>query len=59
MVEGCFTLKLFFVSTGVQVNAADSLQIGCFFIYLLFKTKVRHRETFSQQKICAETISTS
>lgn len=59
MVEGCFTLKLFFVSTGVQVNAADSLQIGCFTIYLLFKTKVRHRETFSQQKICSETISTS
>lgn len=43
MVEGCFTLELFFVSTGVQVNAADSLQIGCFIIYLLFKTKVRHR----------------
>lgn len=52
MVEGCFTLKLFFVSTGAQVNATDSLQIDCFIIYILLKTKVHHRETVRCRLFC-------
>lgn len=45
MVAGCFTLKLLFVSIGAQVNAADSLQIGSFIMYISLKTQVHRRET--------------